>query len=571
MSEQETLSRYPSVVKPWLKCYSEKAIQSTVPQCTVYEQMLRRNRNALDTVALIYHDIEITYGTLFRAIDSTATSFSALGINPGDVVTICSFTIPEVVCSFYALNKMGAVCIFFDPRTNDDRIIHHMKETQSRIALVWEEDVSRFQHFQKRGVLDTIIVLSPLESMNNYIFPLQIKEQEHPSLMRWKDFQMKETEIDPPAIPYQKDYPAVVLFTGGTTGVPKGVLLSNDAMNAITVEYDTCGIEYSPGQRFLNIMPPFVASGLVCGINMILGLGLTSILVPMFSPNQFADLYLKYRPDHVLGAPAYLETLLQISGSRNADLSFIHTISVGGDELHPETEVKLNHFLRAHHCSVDIGKGYGLTELGFAVTTTREGVNKTGSVGIPLPLTTISVRDPETSKELPCCASGEIYISSPSVMNGYLGASEEEKDVFWTDEGGTRWIRSGDMGYLDEDGFLFLNGRIKRMIIRPDGHNVWPSQIETVITQHPSVRQCVVVGIPSSSTLSGKIPTAFIVTRNGITEDYTLLDKIHRFCRKRMPERDMAMAYLFVNEIPLTAVGKVDYTALEQMFNKQIR
>lgn len=569
MSKHDSLHQYPSVTKPWLRYYLKDFTRKVVPQCTVYEQMYSRNARIKDAVALVYGDKEITFGSLFREIESTAAAFSSLGVRSGDTVTICSFTIPEVVYSFYALNMLGVVCNFIDPRTNDERILHYIKECDSRVALVWEESISRFLSFQRNGALDKIILLSPSDSASRQDFCGSKQNNSDSSFLRWNTFRKGAIGATPIPYPYQKDYPAAILYTGGTTGIPKGVVLSNDALNTITVEYDECGIEYAVGQRFLNIMPPFVASGLVCGINMILGLGLASILVPKFHPDRFAELYVKYRPNHVLGVPSYYEKLFKAPEVQNMDFSFVGTISAGGDDLLPEVELKLNHFLRARQCKVDVVKGYGLTELGSAVTTTRNGVNKIGSVGIPLPLTTITIRNPKTREELPFHSEGEIYISSPSAMIGYLGAPEEEREVFWTDNQGTRWLKTGDIGYMDEDGFLFLQGRIKRMIIRPDGHNVWPSKIEEVIMQHPMVHQCVVVGIASSDTRSGKIPTAFIVTRDDAIEDLALMEEIDRYCRKHMPERDTATAYLFVKEIPLTAVGKVDYLELEQMMNKR--
>lgn len=571
MSEQKTLSQFPSVRKPWLRYYTEKEFRIRVPQCTVYDLMHSRNAHNPHRTALVYGDVEITYDSMFRSVKTAACAFSALGVAAGDIVTICSYSIPEVVYSFYALNMLGAVCNMIDPRSNDDRILRDLEMTGSRIALVWEEAASRFLSFRKDVGLEKIVLLSPSDSKPELCNPEDDQGHAEESFLRFHEFLALGAEGNVMSFPFQQDHPAVILYTGGTTGIPKGVILSNEALNAITVEY-ACGLSYKDGERFLNIMPPFVASGLACGINMILGIGLTSILVPKFNPEQFADLFIKYRPEHMFGVPAYFEKLFQDSEIRNMDLSFVGMMAAGGDALAPELEIQFNQILREHHGKTSIAKGYGLTELGFAATTTKDGVNKLGSVGIPLPLTTISVRDPMTREELPFDSEGEIYITSPSSMSGYLGMPEEEQDVFWTDRQGVRWIKTGDMGFMDEDGFLFLKGRIKRMIIRPDGHNVWPSQIEEVILRHPAVHQCIVVGLTSSDTRSGKIPTAFIVKRPDILDDdRSLLLQIDRFCRDHMPERDMATAYLFINEIPLTPVGKVDYQALEHMFNKQIR
>ena len=278
MSNHDSLHQYPSVTKPWLRYYLKDFTRKGVPQCTVYEQMYSRNARISDAVALVYGDKEITFGSLFREIESTAAAFSSLGVRSGDTVTICSFTIPEVVYSFYALNMLGVVCNFIDPRTNDERILHYIKECDSRVALVWEESISRFLSFQRKGALDKIILLSPSDSASRQDFCGSKQNNSDSSFLRWNTFRKGAIGATPIPYPYQKDYPAAILYTGGTTGIPKGVVLSNDALNTITVEYDECGIEYAVGQRFLNIMPPFVASGLVCGINMILGLGLASLM-----------------------------------------------------------------------------------------------------------------------------------------------------------------------------------------------------------------------------------------------------------------------------------------------------
>ena len=206
-----------------------------------------------------------------------------------------------------------------------------------------------------------------------------------------------------------------------------------------------------------------------------------------------------------------------------------------------------------------------MTELGSAATTTKDGANKIGSIGIPLPRNIISVRDTQTLNELPYNTEGELYMASPTAMSTYINAPEELKRVFWEDGNGTKWVKTGDIGYVDEDGFIFLKGRMKRMIIRQDGHNVWPSQIEAVITSHPAVSQCCVVGRPSPDTENGKIPTAYIVIKDGFNETDDLLREIESFTKERLPERDTASAFCFISQLPLTDVGKVDYRALEEM------
>lgn len=206
-----------------------------------------------------------------------------------------------------------------------------------------------------------------------------------------------------------------------------------------------------------------------------------------------------------------------------------------------------------------------MTELGSAAATTKDGANKIGSVGIPLPRNIVSVRDIHTREELKCNQEGELYMSSPTCMSTYINAPEELKNVFWKDEKGIKWVKTGDIGYVDEDGFIFLKGRMKRMIIRPDGHNVWPSQIEAVIARHPAVEQCAVVGLPAPGTQNGQIPTAFIVTKVGTEHSDHLLDDIEAFSKEQMPERDTASAFIFIDKMPMTNIGKVDFRTLEKI------
>lgn len=497
-----------------------------------------------------------------------------MGVKPGDYVTICSVNFPEVVYAFYALNRIGAISNMVDPRTNTDRIGQYMTAAESRIVLTLDRALPRFLKLSDQGLIDNIVVLSPVDSLT---LPLKIgyrlKNKQSVEMNQycqsWKSFIKAGNDNIHTDFPYKKDYPVTVVYTGGTTGIPKGAVLSNDSLNALTVEYSTNGMDYSRGQKFLNIMPPFIAYGVSCGLNMPLCIGLTNILIPQFDPDKFGDLLTKYRPEHFIGVPTHFEKLISGPGAEQLDLSFVKTAAAGGDALIPESEKRINKFFAEHGCKYEIIKGYGMTELGSAAATTKDGANKIGSIGVPLPKNNVSVRNPETRKELPYNTEGEFYMSSPTMMSTYINAPEELATVFWTDEKGVKWVKTGDIGYVDEDGFIFLKGRMKRMIIRPDGHNVWPSQIEAVIAQHPSVDQCAVVGLPVPGILNGKIPTAFIVMKDGEEEKTSLLVDIENFSKQHMPERDTASEFRFIDAIPMTPVGKIEYRTLEEIAKEQ--
>lgn len=569
---EKNLTGYPSIDKPWRKYYTDAAINSKIPECTIYEYLWQHSQNHMDEPALVYFGRTICYKELFENIERTTKAFLSIGVKSGDYVTICSVNVPEVVYSFYALNRIGAVSNMVDPRTNTDRIGQYMEAANSRIVLTLDKALPRFLKLSEEGKIDNIVILSPADSLP---LPLRIGYKlknkkvswSDPNCQSWKTFISTDKEYSFTDFPYRKDYPVTVVYTGGTTGIPKGAVLSNDSLNALTVEYSTNGMDYSRGQKFLNIMPPFIAYGVSCGLNMPLCIGLTNILIPQFNPEQFGELLTKYRPEHFIGVPTHFEKLISGLKSDKLDLSFVKTAAAGGDALIPESEKRINKFFAEHGCRYEIIKGYGMTELGSAAATTKDGANKLGSIGVPLPKNNISVRDPETRVELPYNNEGEFYMSSPTMMSTYINAPEELANVFWIDENGVKWVKTGDIGYVDEDGFIFLKGRMKRMIIRPDGHNVWPSQIEAVIAQHPGVDQCAVVGLPVPGVLNGKTPTAFIVVKPGTEKTRQLLNDIEAFSKEHMPERDTASVFRFIDNIPMTPVGKVDYRALEETAN----
>lgn len=322
------------------------------------------------------------------------------------------------------------------------------------------------------------------------------------------------------------------------------------------------------GERFLEIMPPFIAYGLVFGFFIPFCASLENTLIPVFEPKKFAELVLKYKPNHVVGVPTFFESLANSAEVGNQKLDFLMCAITGGDRLLASTEEHINQFLKEHGCKYKILKGYGMTEMGSAATfTSSELCNIPGSVGIPSHLTEVKVINHETGEELGYNVQGELCMTGSTMMLGYYQNDCETNRVMRKHSDGKLWIHTGDIGYMTEDGVIYIVDRIKRMVIRPDGHNVWPSRIEEVVTQHPGVKECAVVGMPNFENKNGKIPTAFMVVEAGYEATQNLIEDIDRFSKVYLPERDVAMEYRFVDKLPLTLVGKVDYRALEDIDN----
>jgi len=564
--------RLPSQVKPWLKYFSEEAINKEIPQNTVYGYLKECNENTLNDNALNYFGKQITFGTLFENADKAASAFKSLGIEQGDIVTFCTVTVPETVYAFYGLNKIGAISNMVDPRTSSEGICEYLEESNSHHVVVIDAAYEKIQPIIERANIKNIIVLNAAESLPAALkvgYKLTNKAPKieyNNSVMTWNTFIAKaEGEVENV---YAKDHPATVMHTGGTTGNPKGVLLTNDNMNAMAIQFGYSGVNYNRDQRFLNIMPPFIAYGVICGLHTPLCLGLEVVIVPKFEPSTIGSLIRKYKPSHMMGVPTHYENLMNSKKMKGFDLSFFESSGSGGDTMNTACEQRLNSFLKAHGGKYPVSQGYGMTEMSAAASCNFKNITRSKSVGIPMLKTTISVFKPGTTEELGFNEEGEICMTGPTMMLGYLGRDDETAKVKIMHDDGQYWIHSGDIGVMDEDGFLYIKGRVKRMIIRPDGFKVFPSFIENVIAAHPAVETCAVVGANDKSEAQGQLPVAFIVIKE---EFNAVADKIRSEiaarCKEELAEYALPVEYDVLDELPRTSIGKVDYRALVKDVN----
>ncbi|MBE6976963.1 MAG: acyl--CoA ligase [Ruminococcaceae bacterium] len=575
--EEKKLTGYPSIDKPWLKYYPEEAVNTPLPECTIYEYIWNKNKDHLDKLALKYFGKGTTYAQLFSRIDNVAKAFSALGVKQGELVSLCMLTMPETVYSIYGLNKLGAVCNMIEPRTNAELIKDRINAANSRVLVVVDVFLSKILQIADKTKLQKIIVVPLAQSMPIYTkigFKLT-KGRKIPNVpsdkryQYWGPFLTKGRNESPKFVPYVKNAPAAIIYTGGTTGISKGALLSNDSMTAMAVQTIYGAPRLYEGERFLEIMPPFIAYGLVFGFFIPFCASLENTLIPVFEPKKFAGLVLKHKPNHVVGVPAFFESLANSAEVGDHKLDFLMCAITGGDRLLANTEDHINQFFKDHGCKYSIMKGYGMTEMGSAATfTVTDDCNIPGSVGVPTHLAEVKVIDHETGAELGYNAQGELCMTGSTMMLRYYQNDSETSKVMRKHPDGKVWIHTGDIGYMTEDGVIYIVDRIKRMVIRPDGHNVWPSQIEEVVTQHPAIKDCAVVGMPNPENRNGKIPTAFMVVDDRYEASDALIEEIDRFSKVHLPERDVAMAYRFVDKLPLTLVGKVDYRALEKEAEK---
>lgn len=559
----------PSVCRPWLQFYSEDDIHAEMPECSLYEFLYENNRDNLDGVALNYFDREITYRELFEQIQKTAQAYAALGVREGDVVLVCAATTPEIIYTFYAMDLIGAIPNMVDPRYSADGIREYIDEVRARFVCALDVAFDKVYAAAQNSTVEKIVVVSPAESLpraKQVLYRLAHPDRNRYDALcvRWPDFMAGGGFRLFPVLPDRAHRCCVIVHTGGTTGASKCVMLCDNNFNALAFQFGHCRIKFRRGQRFLNVMPPFIAYGFGFGVHLPLCSGVTSVIVPQLDPLKLAALILKYKPEHMAGVPSHYQYLINDRRMRGRDLSFLINGCAGGDGISVPAEKAVNDFLRAHHSKYPLTKGYGMTELCAVACACMSDVNKPGSVGVPLVNTLVSVFDPDTGEELDFGQQGEICVSGPTMMLGYYGNEAETANVIRRHADGRLWVHTGDIGSMDEDGFVFLAARIKRVIIRHDGFKVFPTVIENVVSEHPAVAVCAAVAMKDVSQPQGNLPAVHIVLKPGVKEPREQVQReLEQLCHRELPEYVQPAAFRFRDAMPYTPIGKIDFRALE--------
>ena len=569
----EKQSLKPSVAKPWLQFFTKEAIESEIPQDILYNIVKNNNEGYHSNIALNYLDNRITYGEFFKKVEAAAASFEALGVKKGDTVICASITIPEMAYTLYALNKIGATMFAVDPRMTAQFLEDKVKESKAKVVLYVDVFHDKFAEMLPTLDVAKVVTISICDSMP-FIKKMVVKSklpkvQFTDKIVNWKTFLSYGKGKTSSVCKYGDNDVAAITLTGGTTGTPKGVMLTNDGFNAVMHSFYNCGVPYTRDQKFFNIIPAFSSYGIVASLHMPLSLGLEIILVPKFDPEKAGWYFKKYRPAHTLLVPAMYEKLMNSKEMKGFDLSFFYTAGSGGDTMNIGLEEKLNNFLKSHGAQFPLSQGYGMSEVSSAASCSCNGNFRSQSVGYPLLATTIAIFKPDTTEEIGYNEVGEICISGPTVMKGYLNNQAETDNVIRTHPDGTVWVHSGDLGYMDEDGYVYIKGRIKRMITRFDGHKVFPVQIEDLVGKHEAVESCAVVGVKDRTRAQGQMPQTFVKLNPGFDAD-KVREELLALYQTDLEERGRPLGVEFVDEMPHTGMGKIDYNKLAEDYDKAL-
>lgn len=556
-----------NIETPWYKYYDGIREHLDYPDISIYRMLKESADNHPNHISYEYYGTKRTYGQFLKEIEQCAKAFKALGIEEKEKVSICMPNTPEAVIAFYAINRIGAVANMIHPLSAENEIKHYLNISQSRYIISIDITLPKLENIFKETPLKQIIVVSPGDSMPFFMKAAyrmtKGRKNRWPSgkeFISWKEFvkQGEQAQLVTEDKGKGQDV-AAILYSGGTTGYPKGIELTNLNFNALAMQgVEACAC-LQEKDKVLAIMPVFHGFGLGICIHTVQYFGGTSILLPQFSAKTFHKLLKKYKPNIIAGVPTLYEALLKNEHLEGYDLSFLKCVISGGDSLSVELKKKIDSFLKEHGAGIQVREGYGLTECVTGSCLTPINYYREGSIGIPYPDTYYKIVKPNTQASLPYGEEGEIVLSGPTVMKGYMSDEKETEMTLRKHEDGRVWLHTGDLGYMDEDGFVYFKQRLKRLIMS-SGYCLYPQYIENVIDSYPDVLMSCVIGIEHPYKM--QVAKAFIVLKNGKKPTEEMLSSIKAHCEKNLAKYSLPYEYEFREELPKTLVGKIAYNEL---------
>ncbi|MBE5827229.1 MAG: acyl--CoA ligase [Butyrivibrio sp.] len=579
---------YPSVDRPWLKYYKKDIYELPDTDTSMFRFLYECNKNRLDDIALNYFGKQISFRSMFVHIDSIALMLRNLGVRKGQYVSLCALNIPEFFYLLYAVNKIGAVCNWIGLTSPIADIHEQLVTTKSEIvftvSIAYEQvldaaintNVNRIIAIPVNNSMP-IFMKTIIEAFSFFQKGIKFRKSDFIETIKWGNiYDVKKNKevmaLDQADSQLEGNNIAMIEYTGGTTGVPKGVMLSNKALNSYYINFALSNINgmshYKERESYFSGVPLFLAFGVSACCHGPLCHGMELILAPDPSPKAGMKIILKSRVNHIITGRVMIEGIIkELSSRKKADLSHIYSVMYGGEESNKKWEKSVEERLSHYNMRASVLNGYGMTECAAAVMI--ELNNEKGGM-IPLGNVNVKVVDPDDFRiELGYGIEGELCISSNTIMEGYYGRIKETKDVIFEDKG-AKWLRTHDLAVISVEGYITITGRMKRIFSKLTSDDiqvrVYPMRTEEVIMSDKDVKMCAVIGIKDDITAYRTV--AYII-RNSIKEDEeSTLQRIDVLCRRKLPESHVPDKYIFVDEFPLTRAGKVDYRELESRAGK---
>ena len=558
------------VKAPWVDSLGDLPHHLEYPDCSMISLIENRAQENPDLDAYIFFGKKTSYGRMMDDINQCAKGLKAIGVKKGDRVTVALPNCPQGVTIFYAINMVGAVASMIHPLSSEKEIEFFINDSKSVMAITLDQFYGKFDAIRKNVCIRNLVITSIKDVVS---LPVKIgynltegrkhdKVPKDADIILWKDLMGKgRTYVGEYHDENDAGDASVILYSGGTTGLNKGILLSSYNFNALAMQTAGVNPNYKVGDRMLTVMPIFHGFGLGISVHTILVHGGCCILVPRFTPQSYAKLMMKYKCNYIAGVPALFEALIRMPKMENVDLSFLKGMFSGGDSLSIELKKKVDNYLHEHNSSIQVREGYGTTECVTASCLTPIHTAVEGSIGLPMPDMFYKIVEPGTENELPYGETGEICLAGPTVMLGYLDQPEETANTLRTHADGMTWVHTGDLGSMDDRGFVYFKQRLKRMIIT-NGYNVYPSQLENAFDAHEKVHMSCIIGVPDP--IKKQKVKAFIMLKPGIKPSDDVKSELMEYAKKNISKYALPYDIEFREDLPKTLVGKVAYRKLEE-------
>ena len=555
---------------PWAAHMGDVPMHLDYFEGSMFEMLEQVARTYPNHAAFDFMGKRTTYSQLVQKVEQCAKALKTIGIREGDRVTIAMPNCPQAICLFYAVNLVGGIANMIHPLSAEKEIEFYLNESGSVTAITLDQFYHKFERVRKNTAVVNLIIARIKDELSKpikmgYMLTEGRKIEKIPEdapVIMWPEFlKLSKCCFYNYKARRSADDPAVILYSGGTTGTTKGIVLTNRNFNALSQQVIAANPMFRPGDKMLAAMPIFHGFGLGVCIHTMLTQGGRCILVPRFTPKSYARDLVKHRCNFIAGVPTLYEALLRLPTMDGADLSCLKGVFSGGDSLSIELKKKFDKFLYDHKATIQVREGYGTTETVTACCLTPTHMYKEGSIGLPFSDTFIKIVKPGTDEELPYGEEGEILLAGPTVMKEYMHHPEETAQTLRPHADGLTWVYTGDLGTMDEQGFVYFRGRAKRMIVT-SGYNVYPAQIENILDAHELVQMSCVIGIPDSYKMQ-KVK-AFVKLVPGAPADDSTKAAILEHCRRHVAKYAMPCDIEFKDEMPKTLVGKVAYRVLEE-------
>ena len=561
---------------PWVKNLGDIPAHLDYFQGSMYDMLKSVADKYPNNIAMDFMGRSTTYRQLLEHVERCAKALKTIGIRENDCVTIAMPNCPQAIAMFYAINMVGGIANMVHPLSSEKEIEFYLNESNSVTVITLDQFYHKIEAIRNNTNIVNVIIASIRDELSQplktgYMLTEGRKIRKIPDdapVIRWQKFlNLSKSCFWRYKVERKPEDPAVILYSGGTTGTTKGIVLTNLNFNALSQQVIATNPMFRPGDRMLAAMPIFHGFGLGVCIHTMLTQGGRCVLVPRFTAKSYSKLITKYKCNFIAGVPTLYEALLRLPNMEKADLSSLKGVFSGGDSLTIELKKKFDKFLYDHKAVIQIREGYGTTECVTASCLTPPTMHREGSIGLPFPDTYYKIVTPGTDEELPYGEEGEILLAGPTVMREYLHHPEETAQTLRRHADGLTWVYTGDLGVIDADGFVYFRGRRKRMIIT-SGYNVYPAQLENILEAHEAVQRCCIIGVPDSYKMQ-KVK-AFVMLKPGFPATEETKQSILAHCRKNIAKYAMPYDIEFRENLPTTLVGKVAYRVLEDEELKKI-